>query len=111
MASTRQTHNRRPDTSGERPSRAGREPEPESTAPEAATLAVDHVATLTAREAVGATSVEPTDDGWRVEVEVVEENRIPSTSDILALYTVDLDPYGELLAYRRTRRYLRGRTD
>jgi hypothetical protein len=69
------------------------------------------VAGLTSKKPVGITGVEPTDDGWRVEVEVVEDGRIPSTSDIMALYEVDLDQNGELLAYRRTRRYVRGRTD
>jgi hypothetical protein len=44
-------------------------------------------------------------------VEVVEESRIPSTSDMLVLYEVELDLRGELLAYRRTRRYLRGRSN
>jgi hypothetical protein len=57
------------------------------------------------------TSVELTaDDGWVVEFEVLEERRIPSSSDILALYEVELDADGELLAFRRTRRYLRGHT-
>jgi hypothetical protein len=57
------------------------------------------------------TSLVPTDDGgWMIEVEAVEARRIPSSSDILALYEVLLDADGELLSYRRTRRYLRGRT-
>jgi Gas vesicle synthesis protein GvpO len=45
-----------------------------------------------------------------VEFEVVEDRRIPSSSDILALYEVEMDADGELLALRRTRRYLRGQT-
>jgi hypothetical protein len=57
---------------------------------------------------LGATSVMPTDDGWTVEVEVVEDRRIPSSTDMLALYEVVLDLDGELLSYRRTRRYVRG---
>jgi Gas vesicle synthesis protein GvpO len=51
----------------------------------------------------------PTDeDGWIVEVEIVEDRRIPSSADMLALYEIELDADGELLAYRRTRRYRRG---
>ncbi len=58
------------------------------------------------------TSVEPADDdGWVVELEVVEERRIPSTSDIIGVYEVQLDGDGELLAFKRTRRYMRGQTD
>jgi Gas vesicle synthesis protein GvpO len=55
----------------------------------------------------GVTSVEPTDDGWRVGVEVVEDRRVPSTADVLAIYEVSLDADGTLLSYRRVRRYPR----
>jgi hypothetical protein len=42
-------------------------------------------------------------------VELVETHRIPDTADILAIYEAELDEHGELVSYRRTRRYLRGR--
>ncbi|PXY19060.1 gas vesicle protein GvpO [Prauserella muralis] len=80
-------------------------------AAEAAELALEHIARLAGKQTVGAVSAEPTDDGWRVEIEVVEESRIPSSADLLALYEADLDLRGELLAYRRTRRYSRGSGD
>jgi hypothetical protein len=54
------------------------------------------------------TGLERTDDGWKVQVEVVEVRRIPDTTDVLALYEVDVDPRGELMGYRRLRRYSRG---
>lgn len=71
-------------------------------------MAVDGVQELTRKTALGATSVEPIEDGWLVEVEVVEEQRVPSSADMLGLYEVELDFQGTLLAYRRTRRYGRG---
>jgi hypothetical protein len=83
----------------------------ELTAAQAAESAIGQLASLTTRELVGVTGVEPIDDGWRVEVEVLEESRIPSTTDLLALYEVDLNLSGELMAYRRTRQYVRGRCD
>ena len=83
----------------------------ELTTPAVVRLALEYITTLTGKQAVAATSVEPTDDGWLVGVEVVEESRIPSTSDMLAIYEVVLDMRGELRAYRRTRRYLRGRSN
>lgn len=83
---------------------------PPLTAREVADIAREHVADLTGHEAVVMTSVEPADGGWVVEVEIVEDRRIPTSSDILALYEVELDPDGELLAYRRVRRYLRSKT-
>ncbi len=65
---------------------------------------------LTGKAAEGVTGFERTDDGWRVEVEVVEVRRIPDTADILALYELDVDEDGELEGYRRLRRYNRGST-
>ncbi|MFG1933377.1 gas vesicle protein GvpO [Mycobacterium sp. NPDC048908] len=38
---------------------------------------------------------------------MVEERRIPSSADMLALYEIELDADGEFLAYSRTRRYMR----
>lgn len=85
--------------------------EPALPAPEIAQLAVRDITQLTGREPLGVTAVLPTDDGWTVEVEVVEDRRIPSSTDLLALYEVVLDLDGELLSYRRTRRYSRGAHD
>ena len=51
------------------------------------------------------------EDGWVVGIEVVEDRRIPSSSDILAAYETALDMDGQLLSYRRVRRYPRGRAD
>ncbi|MER5425844.1 gas vesicle protein GvpO [Streptosporangium roseum] len=70
-----------------------------------------HIAELTGREAEGVVFVQPEQDGWRVGIEVVEDRRVPSSGDILALYEIDMDRRGDLLSYRRTRRYKRGRGD
>lgn len=64
---------------------------------------------LTGKEPEGVTSVQPTEGGWVVGVEVVEDRRIPSSSDILSVYEADLDANGDLMSYRRSRRYSRGR--
>jgi hypothetical protein len=63
---------------------------------------------LTGREAEGITGVERTDDGWKVQVEVVELRRIPDTTDMLALYEIEADTDGDVQGYRRLRRYVRG---
>ena len=76
---------------------------------EAAQLAPKYITAVIDRQPTQVTAVEPVDEGgWIVEAEVVEDRRIPSTADILALYEIELDAGGELLAYRRTRRYMRG---
>lgn len=76
----------------------------------AAAEAARHLLELTGKGVEGVTGFERTDDGWRVEVEVVEVRRIPDTSDVLALYELDVDEDGELEGYRRLRRYSRGST-
>ena len=76
-------------------------------AEEAAKSALEQFSVLIGKSPLAVTSVDRSEDGWVVEVEVVEIERIPSSSDMLALYEVELDPEGELLAYRRTRRYSR----
>ncbi len=81
------------------------------TAAHAAWAAQRQIAGLTGNQAEGVTGVGPADDGWVVEIEVLEDHRIPSSSDILAAYEAGLDLDGELLSYRRVRRYPRGRTD
>jgi hypothetical protein len=81
------------------------------TAAEAAQRGLDQIAELTGKQAEGVTGVEPGEDGWIVSVEVVEDPRIPSSSDILATYETEFDLSGELLSYRRVRRYARGRGD
>jgi hypothetical protein len=63
---------------------------------------------LTGRDVEGVTGLDRTDDGWTVQVEVVEVRRIPDTTDVLALYDVEVDRDGELVGYRRVRRYTRG---
>jgi tricorn protease-like protein len=73
-----------------------------------ARLAAGYVAEMTGKEPEGITSLEQSDDGlWRVDVEIVETRRIPSSTDILAIYRAELDPEGELVAYRRIERYSR----
>jgi hypothetical protein len=80
-------------------------------AAQAARSGLRGLADLIGKRPEGVTAVEPTDDGWRVGVEVVEERRVPSTADILAIYQAELDADGRLLSYRRIRRYSRGRGD
>ncbi|GFG53263.1 gas vesicle protein GvpO [Mycolicibacterium agri] len=99
---TQRTRSRsRPDPDGEEP----------LTAREAVALVREYITEMTEAEPARMTSAAPTDEGgWIIEVETVEDRRIPSSADILALYEVELDSNGEMLAYHRTRRYMRGQT-
>jgi Gas vesicle synthesis protein GvpO len=44
-------------------------------------------------------------------VDVVETRRVPSTTDLIAVYEMEIDREGELLGYERKRHYVRGRGD
>lgn len=70
-----------------------------------------HIARLTGKPVEGVTAVQPTEGGWLVGVEILEDRRVPSSADMLATYEAELDADGTLLAYRRARRYARGRSD
>ena len=51
------------------------------------------------------------DEGWNVMVSIVELERIPHSTDILGAYAVTLDGDGELIGWRRSRRYHRNQAD
>ena len=73
-----------------------------------ASTAREVVRDLTGKEPESVTGMDRQEDGWVVEVEVLELQRIPTTTDVLATYQVELDGDGELKGYRRVERYLRG---
>jgi len=66
---------------------------------------------LTGLEAESVSSFARTDDGWSLEIEVLELSRVPDTMSLLASYEVELTAEGDLAGYRRVRRYERGRSD
>lgn len=49
--------------------------------------------------------------GWMVTVQIVELSRIPNSTDVLGAYAVTLDKDGEMIGYRRRRRYNRSQAD
>jgi hypothetical protein len=61
-------------------------------------------------EAVSGVRAMP-DGGWSVLVDVLELDRIPATTSVMATYRVDIDATGELCGCERLRRYTRGTTD
>jgi hypothetical protein len=81
------------------------------TARQAARAALRQILELTDKQAESITGVERREDGWTVSIEVVEDRRVPSSADILATYETKIDGDGELMSYRRVRRYSRGRGD
>ena len=70
--------------------------------------ALTTVEELTGYQPEGVTALEWDGEFWQVTVDVLELARIPSTTDILASYAVQLDDRGTLRGYKRTSRFLRG---
>jgi Gas vesicle synthesis protein GvpO len=94
------------------PSDAARRSRPRArlSAPQVAERARRELAAITGFEPEGATALQRGDDGtWRIAVELLELARIPETDDMLGSYEAQLDESGELLRYRRVRRYARTR--
>ncbi len=72
--------------------------------------AAQQLAELTGRAPESVIGIERSDDGWTVELEVVESRRIPDSTDILATYRVEVDEDGDLQGYHRVERYVRGKS-
>jgi len=73
--------------------------------------ALEQFAVLTQLEPVAATGVRREGDGWSVLVDVVELERIPSTTNVMATYRVDIDGAGDVTGFERLRRFTRGSVD
>ena len=86
------------------------ESRPSMSAGEVARTAAEQLAELIGQQVESVTGLERTEDGWKVDAEVLELRRIPSTTDVLATYEILVDSRGDLEGYRRAGRYARGDT-
>jgi hypothetical protein len=71
----------------------------------------EQLAALLGREPESVSALARNEEGWTADVEVLEMERIPDSTSVLATYTVQLDRDGDLLGYERRRRYTRGQVD
>ncbi|MGV9451266.1 gas vesicle protein GvpO [Streptomyces sp. NPDC003635] len=94
-----------------RPSSRQAASEERLSAPEAMRSAMEQLSELLGRTPESVSALKPTDQGWEADVEVLELERIPDTTSVMASYQVKLDPAGQLLAYERGRRYTRAQVD
>jgi hypothetical protein len=102
QAPTKKTAAARAEPSRREPSRQS------SSGAQMARAAQEVVLGMTGKVPEAVTALERSDEGWRIAVDVMELERIPSTTDVMATYEVSLDEQGELQGYRRVHRYLRG---
>jgi Gas vesicle synthesis protein GvpO len=68
-------------------------------------------ADLLGRDVHGVTGAKRIDNGWSVLIDVVELERIPKSTNLVATYRVDLDERGRLTGYERLRRFTLGSVD
>ena len=86
-------------------------PKPALTVVQVAQRAKQQLSQITGLEAATVSAVEAHEGGWKAYVNLVELRRVPSTSDVLATYEAITDAAGELVNYRRIRRFLRGQVN
>jgi hypothetical protein len=72
-----------------------------------ARAAAEQLAEISGAGADSVSGLERTEDGWLVRVEVVEVQRIPDSTSVMASYQVVVDDDGMLQSYRRDHRYYR----
>jgi hypothetical protein len=70
--------------------------------------AMDTIEDLTGYPPESVSGLQWDGESWLVTVDVLELERVPSPTDLLATYVVQLDEAGNLLGYKRTRRFQRG---
>jgi hypothetical protein len=73
--------------------------------------AKEQLCDLTGLKAETVSGMTREDDHWNVTLELIELARIPTAQDVMGTYACTVDAVGNLLGYRRTRRYLRGDAD
>ncbi|MFJ3659749.1 gas vesicle protein [Streptomyces sp. NPDC090119] len=74
-------------------------------------IAAEQLTELIGRPPESVSALKPTNDGWEADVEVLELERVPDTTSVMATYRVTLDKEGDLVSYERTRRYTKGQID
>jgi hypothetical protein len=78
---------------------------------EALRSAREQLAELLGRVPESVSSLCRSDEGWEAQVEVLELERVPDSTSVLASYYVVLDSEGRLMSYERRGRYTRGQVD
>jgi len=74
-------------------------------------LARQHLQDLTGHVPEAVIGLHSQNGRWKVMLDVVELERIPRTTEVIASYEIELDERGELLGYQRVGRYYRSQVD
>lgn len=71
---------------------------------DAVSAARDAFRAVSGRDVEGVIGVDTHEDGFTVTVEVLELQRVPRSTDVVAVYDVELDTDGEMTGYHRVQR-------
>jgi Gas vesicle synthesis protein GvpO len=102
MAMAEKRSSQKGDSGNEKPAFSGRE---------VIQQAREQLEEMMGRPVEAVLGMERDEDGWMVTVQVVELARIPNSTDVLGSYAVSVDDDGDVVGYRRTRRYYRSQAD
>jgi hypothetical protein len=78
---------------------------------ELVSAAVEEFIDLNGQPADRVSGIRRVESGWSILVDVVDVERVPSTTSVLSTYRVDVDEQGQLTGYERIRRFTRASTD
>lgn len=73
--------------------------------------AKDQLMVLTGRYADSVSGIRRSGNGWNLKIEMLELERIPVSTSVMATYLVQLDHQGNVVGYELEGRYLRGQTE
>ena len=72
-----------------------------------ALIAKETLAELTGLHPETVSGLNKDEEGWHVNIDLIELKRIPESTDVLAIYEVVLDDEGQFIRYERIQRYSR----
>ena len=70
--------------------------------------AVPQIRTLLNKEPEGISSIEKTNEGWKVQCEMLEKKSIPETYDLLKVYEFLLDKEAKVTSFKQLKKIRRG---
>jgi hypothetical protein len=72
--------------------------------------AKEQLAVITGRSPDSVSAFAPSEDGWELTIEMVDIEKIPPTTSVMASYGVEVDDEGNILEYQLVDRYTRGQS-
>ena len=80
------------------------------TGAEIAQIAKETLAELTGLTPDTVSGMTKDEEGWHVNVDLIQLKRIPEGTDVVAVYETVMDDEGEMIRYERVRAYQRSQT-